>query len=303
MTYAVEVAKTGSINKAAETLLVAQPNLSRSIKELEADLGITIFNRSSKGMTMTPEGEQFIGYAKRILEQIDKVEGLYKNGPAAHQRFSVSVPRVSYISDAFSRFTTGIGPAAAEIYYNETNASHTLQHVASGEYNLGIVRYAEHFDEYFKRSFEEKGLECELISSFSYILLMNRAHPLASKEEVYLADLEPYIEIAHADPAVPSLTLAAARRGDLPETVKRRIYIFERGSQFCILGQNHEAFMWVSPVPVRLLQRYDLVQRDCRDFQKPYKDVLIYRKDYRFSELDERFITELCQSRRNVFSD
>ena len=70
MKYAVEVAKAGSINKASETLLVAQPNLSRSIKELEADLGITIFLRTSKGMTLTPKGEEFMGYAKNILSQL-----------------------------------------------------------------------------------------------------------------------------------------------------------------------------------------------------------------------------------------
>ena len=71
MKYAVEVAKVGSLNKAAETLLIAQPNISRSIKELEADLGITIFDRTSKGMFLTPEGENFIGYAKNILKQIE----------------------------------------------------------------------------------------------------------------------------------------------------------------------------------------------------------------------------------------
>ena len=69
--YALEVARLGSLNKAAESLLTAQPNISRSIKELEADLGITIFNRSAKGMELTPEGEEFMSYAKEILKQIE----------------------------------------------------------------------------------------------------------------------------------------------------------------------------------------------------------------------------------------
>ena len=70
MKYAVEVARLGSLSKAAETLIIAQPNISRSIKDLEADLGITIFNRSAKGMVLTPEGEEFINYAQNILKQI-----------------------------------------------------------------------------------------------------------------------------------------------------------------------------------------------------------------------------------------
>ena len=74
MKYAVEVARAGSINKAAEELYMAQPNLSRCIKELEADLGIAIFERSPKGMTLTPEGEGFIRYARKALDQIDEIE-------------------------------------------------------------------------------------------------------------------------------------------------------------------------------------------------------------------------------------
>ena len=77
MKYAVEVAKAGSLNKAAETLLIAAPNVSRSIKELEADIGISIFERTAKGMELTPEGEEFINYAKGILSQIDEVENFY----------------------------------------------------------------------------------------------------------------------------------------------------------------------------------------------------------------------------------
>ena len=91
MKYAVEVAKAGSINKASETLLVAQPNLSRSIKELEADLGITIFLRTSKGMTLTPKGEEFMGYAKNILSQLDELETMYKSELPAKQTFSQTV--------------------------------------------------------------------------------------------------------------------------------------------------------------------------------------------------------------------
>ena len=69
--YAIEVARLGSLSRAAETLLTAQPNISRSIKELESDLGITIFNRSAKGMELTPEGSEFIRYASEMLKQID----------------------------------------------------------------------------------------------------------------------------------------------------------------------------------------------------------------------------------------
>ena len=158
MKYAVEIAEKGSLNKAAEALLIAQPNLSRAVKELEADLGVSIFDRSSKGMFLTAEGEKFIGYAKKILQQIDEVENMYKNGAPAKQKFSVCVPRASYISEAFANFSRQIKIQPTEIFYQETNSSHVINNVLNTEYKLGILRYAENFDKYFKDTLGEKGL-------------------------------------------------------------------------------------------------------------------------------------------------
>ena len=85
---------------------------------------------------------------------------------------------------------------------------------------------------------------------------------------------------------------------ELPDTMDRRIFIFERASQFDLLHDNSETFMWVSPAPKALLERYDLVQKKCIDNKRVYKDVLIYKEGYKFSELDNLFITKLCESRR-----
>ena len=296
--YAVEVARLGSLNKAAESLLIAQPNISRSIKDLEADLGITIFNRSAKGMVLTPEGEEFIGYAKSILRQIDDVELLYKNGAPRKQKFSISVPRACYISDAFAEFSKCLGDESAEIFYKETNSQRTINNVLDRDYKLGIIRYSENYDKFFKALLEEKGLAYEMVAEFSYVLLMSREHPLASKETVTFDDLPPYIEVAHADPYVPSLPLSRVVKEELPDNVPRRIFIFERASQFDLLSENTDTFMWVSPVPDKILDRYGLVEKVCVDNKRVYKDVLIYKEGYKLSRLDKQFITELCESRR-----
>lgn len=298
MKYAVEVAKAGSINKASEALLIAQPNLSRSIKELEADLGITIFDRTAKGMTLTPEGEEFIGYSKSILRQIDSVEKMYKNDMPIKQRFSVSVPRATYISEAFAQFSKTIRSDSAELFYKETNSSRTIKNVLSGEYKLGIVRYAENYDRYFKTMFDEKGLNYEMVSEFRYVLLLHRESPLASLDEIRYTDLAGHIEIAHADPYVPSLSAAQVKKEELPDDINRRIFVFERASQFDLLSENPETFMWVSPIPDSTLRRYDLVQRSCADNQKKYKDVLIYKNDYKLTQTDSDFITSLCMTKR-----
>ena len=276
MKYAVEVARLGSLNKAAETLLIAQPNISRSIKELEADLGISIFNRSAKGMELTPEGEEFINYAKSILRQIDEVEHHYKSGSPRKQKFSISVPRACYISDAFAKFSQCIGSDPAEIFYKETNSQRTINNVLDKDYKLGIIRYAESYDRFFKSMLEEKGLSYEMVAEFSYVLLMSKESPLAEKDEITFDDLTPYIEIAHADPYVPSLPLSKVVKEELPDNIDRRIFIFERASQFDILSENPETFMWVSPASETILNRYGLVQKGCVDNKRIYKDILIY---------------------------
>ena len=103
--YAVEVAKTRSISKAAENLYMGQPNLSRAIKELEESLGITIFRRTTKGISITPDGEEFLQYARQIVQKVDEVEQIYHNGRQKKQSFSVSVPRASYLSYAMADFS------------------------------------------------------------------------------------------------------------------------------------------------------------------------------------------------------
>ena len=301
MKYAVEVAKTGSLNKAAEKLFMAPPNLSRSIKELESDLGITIFERSQKGATLTPDGEEFIGYAKNLLKQIDHIEGLYKENSVKKQRFSISVPRASYIAEALVDFSKELGKEPVEIFYKETNSQRTINNILNHDYKLGIIRYAENYDKFFKTMLEEKGLAYEMVTEFSYKLVMSSENPLAKKENITFDDLTDFIEVAHADPYVPSLPLAKVVKEELPDNIERRIFIFERASQNDLLSQNKETFMWVSPIPEDTLKKYNLVQVDCVDNKKVYKDILIYKKGYKLTDLDKKFITALCDAKRKNF--
>lgn len=300
--YAVEVANEGSINKAAEKLYVGQPNLSRAIKELEASLGVKIFERSAKGMGLTSDGETFIRYAKTILRQVDEVESIFNGSGSVKKRFSISVPRASYISDAFARFSHSLtNEAEAEIIYKETNSLRAIKNILHEDYKLGIIRYAENYDKYFKTMLDEKDMQYEMITEFSYVLAMSRDNPLASAEKITFDALKDYIEIAHADPYVPSLPLSQVRKEELPDNIGRRIFVFERASQFELLSENPETFMWVSPIPQKLLDRYDLVQIPCEENKKMYKDILIYKRDYKLTALDKAFIDELCKSKREMF--
>lgn len=292
--YAVEVEKTRSMNKAAENLYVGQPNLSRAIRELEESVGATLFKRTPTGMTPTPQGEDFLQYAKKILSEIEQLEGMYRTEKVQKRSFSISVPRASYIGCAFTEFAKRVdSELETELIYKETNAIRAIKNILESDYRLGIIRYRTDYEEHFSALIHEKGLKAELIQEFSYLALMSKDSPLASKAEIRPSDLADYIEIAHADPYVPSMPLIEARRAELSEFVKKRIFLFERGSQMDLLSNVPSTFMWVSPVPQRLLKLYNLVQRPGAGIQRVYKDVLIYRREYTLTELDKMFIDEV----------
>lgn len=292
--YALEIEKHHSINKAAETLFMSQPNLSRALKELEEDLGISIFKRTSKGMTTTVQGEEFLIYAKKILAQIDEVENMYKNGGCRKQKFSISVPRSSYISYGFSQFARKVSrEKPIEFFYKETNSKRAIENILQEDYKLGIIRYKTSYDSYFKTMLREKGLAYEELAEFSYMLVMSEEHPLAYKDNIRLADLKPYTEISHADPYVPSMPLAEIKREELGEYVDSRIFVFERASQFDLLKNVPDTFMWVTPLSEDMLARFGLIEKSSEDNNKVYRDVLIYRKNYKLTELDKSFIDEV----------
>ena len=158
----MEVEKTASITKAAENLFMGQPNLSRGIKELEETLGVKIFKRTSKGIVPTPQGEEFLGYAKSILAQIEEMESLYKPEKNNKLKFSISVPRASYIANAFSKFVREADMSKEiEFSFKETNAMRAIRNVVQENYGLAIVRYQTIFESFFTNMLRDKGMKSE----------------------------------------------------------------------------------------------------------------------------------------------
>lgn len=289
--YAVEVEKTGSITQAAANLFMDQPNLSKAIKTLEEGLGAPIFKRTSKGVVPTARGRIFLEHARNVLIQIDEMEHLYKGDQAGGVEFSLSMPRASYLSTAFSRFIGEIGEEAMNVWLRETNSADTIREVETGEYNLGIIRFPEAMEKYYKKEAAAAGLIMESIFAFPLRILLSLDHPLADQTIIDTETLTDYIEIVHGD----GVTIKSDEYGKgirYPESPKR-IYVFERGSQFHLLCDNPSTYMWVSPMPKELLKRYHLVEKQCKRQQKNFRDAIIYRKGYTLTGWDKKFLEKL----------
>ncbi len=294
--YALEVDRAGSISQAAENLYMGQPNLSKAIKELEQTLNITIFKRTSKGAETTPKGREFLKYAQSILKQFEEMEALGRSEEQAVQSLRVSIPRASYMVDAFTTFLTRLDPAKPmEIDLLETNALRSIRHVSDGRADFGAFRCKAEYLNYFLSMLEENGLVWEELFEFKYRLLVSRSNPLAQMDVVPGDLLSSFIEINHGDTAVPHTPLNATEteRGKTPGN--KKVYVYERGSQFDILARVPGTFMWVAPMPKDLLQRNGLVQKSCNT-SPGFKDILISKKGHVYSELEQMLIDEIKRS-------
>jgi len=299
--YAVEVEKTGSISKAAENLYMNQPNLSKSIRELEDDIGIAIFDRTAKGVVPTEKGREFLGYARSILAQVAEMEALYKPTDDRKIRFAVCAPRASYVSHALTDLIPALGPDADfGIDYREAGAMRTIKQVANGVDQLGIIRYQTIYESNFINALTERSLQYEPIWEFAVVALFSKRHPLAEKAVVSEENLSPYAEIFYGDGAIPSLPVNLAREIAQAAETKKTITVYERASQLELLSRLETAYALTSPMPQDVLDRFGLVQKRYAAADNSYRDALIFRAEYRMTRLDRLFIEKLREAAKRV---
>lgn len=193
--YAVEVAKTKSISKAAENLYMGQPNLSRAIKELEMKLGVTIFARTKQGMVTTPEGERFLEYARKIVTQVDELECMYENRETLH-KLSVCVAVGVCVDNIVAKLMEGEKAISDMVVCRKGTNYEVLSAVSGREVNLGIVQYdmAEKMD--YEVLFAENGLSYkQLASGVTYQIAENNGSSIFAshtKREAVLVWREGY---------------------------------------------------------------------------------------------------------------
>lgn len=301
--YALEIEKSGSISQAAQNLFMAQPNLSKAIKDLENEIGYAIFKRTSSGVIATEKGAEFLYHTKKALEQIEEIEKLAGKRDSESRQFKISIPRGSYIANGFTAFVASLEMTdGMDITINETNTLKTISNVADRGYNMGIIRYQISDEEIFRSRIKSNHLEQETIWEFEYVLVMSKHHPLATKEKISEEDLQDYVKITHADIEIPHERKKVSDSEEGRVNSEKTIYVYERGSQFDLLANVPTTYMWVSPIPDSYLEKNNLVQRACKNGNNRYKDVLIYRQDYKLGDFDKLFQNKIYESKVEVAS-
>jgi DNA-binding transcriptional LysR family regulator len=297
--YAVEIEKTRSITQAAENLYMAQPNMSKAIKELENTLGITIFKRTSKGVIPTEQGMKFLEYARQILIQIDNMEAIQAPDHQKKQKLKISVPRSGYIYSAFSEFASTFDTINdIETYLHETNSVRTISNVREQSYDFGIIRFRTEHEKYFMDFLAEKNLESQLIWEFEMLAVMSEQNAPAECTSMKYNELcENFIEIAPGDESVPYLSAASAY---IKSPNHKKIFVYDRGSQFDLLRTIPDSFTLDAPSPEDYLHRHELVQRKCEFENNIYKDILIYPASHTLTESELQFVNKLYEVRNKL---
>ena len=297
--YVVEVDKMGSINKAAKNLYMGQPNLSAAIKELEKDLGISIFYRSKKGVFLTKEGEKFLVYAKKIISDINQLESLYTANTDSTIRFSIAACRATYITMAVSNFINDLkNKKEMTVNFNETNSLNVIHEVANGNAEIGIIRCQNIHENFFVSLLKSKNLIFEPLWEFKMLLTFSENHPLALKKKIKAEMLKKYIEIIQGDIKIP--VEKNNKTIDSYQTSPQSISVYDRGSHVNLLVNVNEAFMWVPILPENILKRNRLTQRECIDLQIITKDILIYSAERKQSNYIKNFISSLKKVINNI---
>ena len=190
--YAVCIAEHKSMNKAAAELFITQPSLSSTIKDLEEEIGMEIFMRSNRGIVITAEGEEFLGYARQMLEQYRLIEEKFIEKKVPKQKFSVSMQHYTFAVQAFIEMAKEFGMDDYEFAVHETKTYEVIENVKNQKSEVGILYLNEFNRKAMEKIFADNGLEfTELFKCGIYVFLW-AGNPLAKKRVIDFEDLKDY---------------------------------------------------------------------------------------------------------------
>lgn len=188
--YIIEISETGSMNKAAEQLYIAQPSLTSAVKELEKEIGIQIFNRSGRGVTLTADGVEFLTYARQVYQQYETLQEHYSG--SAKKKFSVSAQHYSFAVQAFVETVQQFDACSYEFAMRETTTFNVISDVSSMRSEIGILYLSDFNRQTITKLFQMNHLEFTTLIFCDVFVYLWKGHPLAQKELVTFEELEEY---------------------------------------------------------------------------------------------------------------
>ena len=199
--YVITVAETGTITEAANQLFISQPSLTNAIHELEKEMNIVIFNRTNKGISLSKEGEGFLGYARQVLEQAAILEDKYKRNGGGKKQFCVSTQHYSFAVNAFVDLIKEYGQEEYDFSLRETQTFEIIEDVARLRSEIGILFLNDFNEAVINKILKSYDLEFHLLFIAKPHVFISRSHPLASNKLITNEELEvyPYLSVEQGE--------------------------------------------------------------------------------------------------------
>ncbi len=293
--YALTIADCNSMNEAAKQLFISQPSLSETMKELETEIGLDIFLRSNRGIVITPEGEEFLGYARQVTEQFGLLQSKYID-KKVKEKFSVSTQHYTFAVKAFVETVKQIGMEQYEFAVHETTTISVIENVKNFKSEIGVLYENDFNEKVLNKMFKENGLEfVELFSCDTFVYLWS-GHPLAKQDVITMEELDEYPCLSFDQGRNNSLYLAEEMKSTYE--YKRLIKANDRATLLnLMIGLN--AYTLCSGIICEDLNGDDYKAVPLKETEK-MRIGYIKRKGAKVSHIGELYIEELKKYKEKV---
>ncbi len=240
--FVTEIARCGSINKASANLFISQSNISNSIKELEIELGIKIFERNNKGVVLTDRGKEFISYIRPLIEQMEKIEQFYSSEVSEPLlSFNISSQRYPFTVDAFIKFLESKNVTRYDLRIKETDMYQVIDDIYNNKSDIGIIFLSNMTEKFILKVLKSKNIEFNEIKRVKPHVFIRDTHPFSDKEAIDINELYDYPYVVFGQENGVSLDFSEEVALIDFKHSKKTIYIHDRATAYNIIA-NTDAF-------------------------------------------------------------
>lgn len=292
--FALEVSRCGSMNRAAKQLYISQSAMSRGIKELEDEIGITIFVRTRSGIEMTHQGEEFLNQVARLEAQLDHIEETYFNSNKP-DILHLSISSVRYavaakaIINLYNRYSS---QEFQNICFEEGSVENTIDHVYDGLFTLGIIITPTEKREYWKAFIGNKDMYMELLDCQQAHAFIGKHHPLSSQAFVTPENLLHYPHVTMAQSDIAPINYCSGVNNYDYRTVSQRILVSDRAALYDILRSTKAYYVGLNLGDTTQCTQ-DIVFRPITGAEVQMDCSLVYLKGHKLTGIENEFIEEM----------
>lgn len=231
--YIIKIVETGSMNEAAKQLFITQPSLSNAVRDLEREMGIEIFIRNPKGITLTKDGVEFLSYARQIIEQTALLEERYKSKTTTRELFSVSAQHYAFVVNAFVSLLKGTDMSQYELFLRETRTHEIIDDVKNFRSEIGVLFLNSYNRDVLTKLFDDSHLTYTSLFKARPHIFVSKFNPLADRQMVSLEDLEDFPYLSYDQGIHNSFYFSEEIMSQIPH--KKSIVVSDRATLFNLL--------------------------------------------------------------------